>query len=267
VRSGEIRDGTGERGHAAVDIPDPRRFGAPDQREDRRAQVGRAADVGGETRKKLREARIGEGARRGLRQRPQWRHRGQEMRRVPRHRARHAKRGRMRVAHHRPLEGLEQEPRPRGERAQVRCRTRTREFRDRGLGLCRVGEEIERRSIGPDMPRQHLGRDQGDVVAEARVGFRKEFLEHGAHREDRRAGIDRPGGRGQLPRLATNHGLRLEKRHLSPGGCERERGGEPGDAAADHDDAVRDPAHGRRSRRGAVRDAVKPASRFTERND
>ena len=79
-----------------------------------------------------------------------------------------------------------------------------------------VGVEVEDLAAAPDVPGQSFHPLKTDVLGERRAGVREDFLEHRAHREDRRAQVDHaPADR----RFA----------HLSAG---RRRGFEHGDCGA-----------------------------------
>ena len=226
-----------QRRHPAVDMPDARRFRPPDQHQHRRAEPRRAANIGRVSREKLRQPGVRELRLERPGQRRPRAERRQDLRAARPERRRDPQGRRARIAHHRPLERVEQRPRPPRERPELLGGVRTGQRLHPGLRLRHVGHQIETRAVGPEMPREDLRRDQTDVILQPRADALEKLVEDPPHRENRRAGVDRAGRARQPPRLAADKVARLQHRDAEPVAREREGRAEPRYSRSDDDDA------------------------------
>ena len=92
------------------------------------------------------------------------------------------------------------------------------------------------------MPRQHVLRYQADVVVQRFADALEQVVEHRPHCQHRWPGINT----AHLPHLAARCGCPVDHRNLGPGMHQRQRGGQPADTGADHD-------NGAFARRGRIR--------------
>ncbi len=222
--------------------PDAPRLGLPDQRQKRRDAGGHPAHIGGVAAEELRQARIVEAAPEPGGEARQRRHRAQE-RGIGRHPDGERGEAWPGAADHRRLEGGPEPPRLGREGAELPCRAAARQRGHRaGVGPLLAGQ-VEPRSVGPEMPRQHRLPLQPHMVVERQAHIGEEGVEHVAQGQHRWPGIHRSGGRGQGAHLAPGPRPGVEQVHRQPGMGQAHGRGEAAHAGTDHDRTLA--GHGR----------------------
>ena len=86
------------------------------------------------------------------------------------------------------------------------------------------------------MPRQRLRRVQGEVIVEPLADALEQLLEHPAHREHGRPGVERLPGDLDFTHFPAHAGGLLDHHDLDPARREFERRHQAADTGADHDD-------------------------------
>lgn len=137
--------------------------------------------------------------------------------------------------HNRGVETFEKGAGAVGEFAHLPARARPGEGGhglDVGIG---VVEEIERAAIGPEMPGEEVLPVQGDVIRQPGAESGEEILEHRAHGQHGRAGVDRTGGGGHCAHLAAGVTVALQHGDAQPCARETRGSGKPADPSTDDD--------------------------------
>ena len=213
-----------------------------DQAQDRRAVIGRAADIGGVTAEKLAKPRVaelapklaGHGAKAA--HRPQNPGPGQKM---PRKAGRRGRGG----LHDRDIEGFEQRPGAGSEGAELALGAGTGKGADLGRAPVGIVIEVQRAAVGPEMPGQARFPRQRHVVREPLSGGREKIVEHVGQRQDRRARIHGARGARHLTHLAAGRGRGFADSHPVPRGRKAQGRRKAADAGPDHDDFRSLPGH------------------------
>ena len=229
---GEILHGPGEAVHAAGDAPDAAGLGAPDQGEERRGGVGRAADVGGVAAEELAEPgvaelgfeRSGQRARRG--------HVG-DQRGVAEDGAADHQRVGIGRPHHRGVEGGVEPAGAVVEGAEVGGGAGAGEVADGGLAGGGVGVEVEGAAVGPPVAGEDGLGDQGEVVGEGGADVGEKVVEDGAQGKHGRAGVDGTGDARDCAQLASGGAEAVDDGDVEAGMGEAERRRQAADAGAD----------------------------------
>ena len=97
-----------------------------------------------------------------------------------------------------------------------------------------VGEQVERLLGAPGVPGQGLQWPELDMSGEGRAGEGEDLVEHAAHREDRRPGIDACLADRDLPQLSAGAGGALDDSDGEALARQQQRCDEPAHAGADH---------------------------------
>ena len=149
-------------------------------------------------------------------------------------------------------------PRLGHEAAKAQRLGRSGEGADRGFRRREVGEQVERFTRPPGVPRQRRHRRQRQMIAQRRPARGEDLVEDPAHGEHRRPGIDRAAGGGDLAQLAARRRRRLAHGDGVAARREQGGGGQAADAGADDDDGF---GHRRLLSRKHGRDASVVAAR------